>query len=118
MLSTVLVYTQKRYRVIGETRLGYTKIFHGILQSLCTYFADLKLYPQRQEPREPGVIPSLEVRNLFIKYLNSVALFENYAINQYKKHNLGNENGFIEHHPRFKEPCLVHGFPTSCCVLG
>ena len=41
ILSTVLVYTKKRYRVIGETRLGYTKIFHGILQSLCTYFADL-----------------------------------------------------------------------------
>ena len=85
MLSTVLVYTKKRYRVIGETRLGNTKILYGILQSLCTYIADLKLYPQRQERREPGVIPSLEVRNLFIKYLNSVALLVNYATNQYKK---------------------------------
>lgn len=85
MLSTVLVYTKKRYRVIGETRLGNTKILYGILQSLCTYIADLKLYPQRQEPREPGVIQSLEVRNLFIKYLNSVALLVNYATNQYKK---------------------------------
>ena len=92
--------------------------FFRILQILCTYIADLKLYPQRQEPREPGVIQSLEVRNLFIKYLNSVALLVNYATNQYKKHNFGNENGFIEHHPRFKEPCLVHGFPTSCCALG
>ena len=87
MLSTVLVYTKKRYRVIGETRLGNTKILYGILQILCTYIADLKLYPQRQEPWESGdiPIPSLEVRNLFINYLNSVALLVNYATNQYKK---------------------------------